>query len=66
MNTTQHETRTSLAGDLLVGADAIRAYLVFLGMPEDTDDRTTCSGPALANRENQRQRRQPCRFETPA
>jgi hypothetical protein len=26
-----------LAGDLLVGADAIRAYLVFLGMPDDTD-----------------------------
>jgi hypothetical protein len=27
-----------LAGDLLVGADAIRAYLVFLGMPDDTAD----------------------------
>ena len=26
-----------LAGDLLVGADAIRAYLIFLGMPDDTD-----------------------------
>jgi hypothetical protein len=26
-----------LAGDLLVGADAIRAYLVHLGMPEDID-----------------------------
>ena len=26
-----------MAGDLLVGADAILAYLVFLGMPEDTD-----------------------------
>ena len=25
-----------LAGDLLVGADAIRAYLVLLGMPEKT------------------------------
>jgi hypothetical protein len=25
------------AGDLLVGADAIRAFLVYLGMPEDTD-----------------------------
>ena len=24
-----------LAGDLLVGADAIRAYLIFLGMPEE-------------------------------
>ena len=24
-----------LAGDLLVGADAIRAYLIFLGMPEN-------------------------------
>jgi hypothetical protein len=26
-----------LAGDLLFGADAIRDYLVHLGMPEDTD-----------------------------
>jgi hypothetical protein len=26
-----------LAGDLLVGADAIRDYLVHLGMPEDID-----------------------------
>ena len=26
-----------VAGDLLVGADAIRAFLVHLGMPEDTD-----------------------------
>jgi hypothetical protein len=26
-----------LAGDLLVGADAIRDYLVYLGMPEGTD-----------------------------
>ena len=26
-----------LAGDLLVGADAIREFLVFLGMPESTD-----------------------------
>ena len=26
-----------LAGDLIVGADAIRAFLVHLGMPEDTD-----------------------------
>ena len=26
-----------LAGDLLVGADAICAYLIFLGMPDDTD-----------------------------
>jgi hypothetical protein len=26
-----------LAGDLLVGADAVRAFLVHLGMPETTD-----------------------------
>jgi len=26
-----------VGGDLLVGADAILDYLVFLGMPEDTD-----------------------------
>jgi hypothetical protein len=38
METTQHyDEANDLAGDLLVGADAILAYLVFLGMPEDTD-----------------------------
>jgi len=31
------EENEPLAGDLLVGADAIRAFLVHLGMPEDTD-----------------------------
>jgi hypothetical protein len=34
---TTHDEGSDLAGDLLVGADAILAYLVFLGMPEDTD-----------------------------
>ena len=34
----QHEGDERLAGgDLLVGADAIRAFLIYLGMPEDTD-----------------------------
>jgi hypothetical protein len=38
MDTNQHdEGDERLAGDLLVGADAIRAYLIFLGMPEETD-----------------------------
>jgi hypothetical protein len=38
METTQHhQADERLAGDLLVGADAILNYLVFLGMPEDTD-----------------------------
>jgi hypothetical protein len=38
MDTTQHdEGDERLAGDLLVGADAIRAFLVHLGMPEGTD-----------------------------
>lgn len=37
MDTTQHEVDNNLAGDLLVGADAIRTYLIFLGMPEDID-----------------------------
>jgi hypothetical protein len=38
MNANQHEEGDErLAGDLLVGADAIRAYLVHLGMPEGTD-----------------------------
>ena len=40
MDPNQHqrdEWDERLAGDLLVGADAIRAYLVFLGMPEGTD-----------------------------
>jgi hypothetical protein len=29
--------KDELAGDLLVGADAIRAYLVYLGMRPETD-----------------------------
>ncbi len=34
----QHEGEDErLAGDLVVGADAIHAYLVYLGMPEETD-----------------------------
>ena len=36
-NQQQHDQGNALAGDLLVGADAIRAFLVFLGMPEDVD-----------------------------
>jgi len=34
---TEHEHDERLAGDILVGAHAIRAYLVELGMPEETD-----------------------------
>jgi len=38
---TQHDTDDPqverFAGDLLVGADAIRVFLVHLGMPADTD-----------------------------
>ena len=39
MSATKHDEVADerLAGDLLVGADAIRDYLVYLGMPEDTD-----------------------------
>jgi hypothetical protein len=37
MDTTQHDDTHALAGDLLLGADAIRAFLVHLGMPEDVD-----------------------------
>jgi hypothetical protein len=39
MDTTQHEENDERigGGDLLVGADAIRAYLVFLGMHEEVD-----------------------------
>ena len=33
----QDEGGAPLAGDLLVGADAIRTFLVHLGMPEETD-----------------------------
>ena len=37
-NTNQHDDGDErLAGDLLVGADAIKAYLIFLGWPEDVD-----------------------------
>ena len=34
---TQHDEGDARPGDLLVGADAIRAFLVLLGMPEDVD-----------------------------
>jgi hypothetical protein len=37
MDTNQHDEGNERAGDLLVGADAIRIYLVHLGMPESTD-----------------------------
>jgi hypothetical protein len=39
METNQHEEGGDerIGGDLLVGRDAILAYLVYLGMPEDTD-----------------------------
>jgi hypothetical protein len=33
----QQDDGDERAGDFLVGADAIRAYLVHLGMPENTD-----------------------------
>ena len=37
-STNQYEDEDArLAGNLLVGAPAILAYLVYLGMPEDTD-----------------------------
>jgi hypothetical protein len=34
---TNQSNKDELAGDLLIGAPAILAYLVHLGMPEDTD-----------------------------
>jgi hypothetical protein len=38
MDTSTNQSDTDeLAGDLLVGKDAIKAFLVQLGMPEDTD-----------------------------
>ena len=37
MDTTQHEDNERLAGDLLVGADAVRTFLVHLGMPANVD-----------------------------
>jgi hypothetical protein len=36
-NSTQSDNTDELANDLLVGKDAIKAFLVHLGMPEDTD-----------------------------
>jgi hypothetical protein len=37
MDTNKHDDGDErLVGDLLVGADAIRSYLVSLGMPENT------------------------------
>jgi hypothetical protein len=37
MDTTQYDEGDARPGDLLVGADPIRAFLVSLGMPEKTD-----------------------------
>lgn len=39
MNTNPNQSMepNALAGDLLVGADAIRDFLVFLGFPENVD-----------------------------
>jgi hypothetical protein len=37
MDTTQHDEGDARPGDLLVGADAIRDFLVHLGMPETID-----------------------------
>jgi hypothetical protein len=39
MDTSQHKDDGDerLAGDLLVGADAIKSYLIYLGWPEDVD-----------------------------
>jgi hypothetical protein len=36
-NSSHDDVDERSAGDLLVGADAIRDYLVFLGMPADID-----------------------------
>ena len=37
MDTNEHNEAEMRPGDLLVGAEAIRAYLAYLGMPEDVD-----------------------------
>jgi hypothetical protein len=37
MVASQYDADGRLVGDLLVGANAIRAYLAYLGMPADTD-----------------------------
>ena len=37
MDTNQHDEEDARPGDLLVGRDAVRAFLVHLGMPETTD-----------------------------
>jgi hypothetical protein len=37
MDTTQHDEGDARPGDLLVSADSIRAFLISLGMPENTD-----------------------------
>ena len=46
MNTNPHEDEDErLAGDLLLGAEAIREFLAFLGMSKKVHP-TTCGGPA--------------------
>ena len=37
MDTTQYDERDARPGDLLVGRDPIRDFLVSLGMPENTE-----------------------------
>ena len=62
-NPTQNE-EDARPGDLLVGADAIRAFLVHLGMPEDTDVyylKRAGTGPSARPRRG----RQPDRVQAP-
>ena len=62
MDTTQHDEADVRPGDLLVGAAAIRAYLIFLGMPEEGGngpDPYYLKPVRLANRQYRRRRRKP-------
>ena len=56
METNQHEEGGDerLAGDLLVGAEAIRAFLVHLGMPESTRPLLPQADRPLADRQHRR------------
>ena len=66
-NTNQHvDGDERLAGDLLVGADKIREFLVSLGVPEKTADPYYLKRVArLADRQHRRWRRKTDCLEAP-
>ena len=63
-NTNQSDT-DELAGELLVGKDAIQAFLEYLGMPEGTDPYYLRRTGWPIGKTRRRRRRKPHRHQTP-